>query len=97
MLDRGRSGLIDCSVLEGMQRADIWIDIDTAEFVYETHDMAQFALLQIAEVFSRGLTIANCEVCGAYMTPSRNTRAYCGDTCRKRANREKKVTSFSRL
>jgi len=83
-----RTGLLSCTHLEWMQHADLFIDLDTKEFVYETSDMAQFALLQIADVISRGLTLANCEVCGAYMTPSRKTRSYCGGTCRKRAGRQ---------
>jgi hypothetical protein len=97
MLDGKRTGLLPCTHLEWMQHAYIFIDLDTKEFVYETSDMTQFALLQIADVISRGLTLANCDVCGAYMTPSRSTRAYCGGTCRKRANRQKTSPAFRDL
>lgn len=95
ILDGGRTGLMECGLFEGMERAPtVLVDLVTAELVCEAREVTQFALLQIADVFSRGLTITNCEVCGAYMTPSRNTRTYCGNTCRKRANREKTSPAF---
>jgi hypothetical protein len=77
------------SLLECPQDAwhQVSLDLATGELVVDAKYLYDFIFLQIADVFSRGLRIKNCDHCGGYMTPSRNTRAYCGDTCRKRAQR----------
>jgi hypothetical protein len=85
ILERGRQASAESP---GSSTYILHIDLETRELILEARNINDFIFLQIADVFSRGLTITNCEECGAYMTPSRNTRAYCGDTCRKRAHRD---------
>jgi hypothetical protein len=67
----------------------VHLNLITKELVIEAKLLSDFVYLQIMQVFSQGMTITNCEECGAYMMPSRSTRAYCNDLCRKRANRAK--------
>jgi hypothetical protein len=89
LIDGAREGLFDCSEIPGPANWRIEVDLATGELVVETRSLYNFVLLQVADVFSRGQTITNCEQCGAYMTPSRNTKAYCSDACRQKAHRAK--------
>jgi hypothetical protein len=66
---------------------NVYIDMDSGELILEPDTLHDFIFLQIADVFSRGMTFKTCERCGAFMTPSRNTRIYCGNTCAKSASR----------
>ena len=65
------------------------LDLATGELVVEARTLYSFIFLQIADVFSSGQRIANCEVCSAFMTPSRSTRKHCSDACRQMAHRSK--------
>jgi hypothetical protein len=85
-MDSGHKGLLECPKFASYR---VHIDLATGEFVADAKRLYDFIFLQIADVFSRGLKITNCEECGAYMTPSRSTRRYCGNTCVKKAERDK--------
>lgn len=67
----------------------VHMNIKTKELGVEANSILDFVYLQIIQVFCLGLTIRNCEECGAYMTASRTTRKLCSDACRQKAHRAK--------
>ena len=73
----------------------VHIKLETRQLEIETRSLPDFIHLQIAQIYSLGLTIANCDECGAYMMPSCKTRKHCSDACRQRAHRMKSLRHHS--
>jgi hypothetical protein len=84
---RSQKPFLRCPDEFGKAKYLVHMDLDRGELVIETSKLYGFIYLQIADIFSRGLIIKNCDLCGAYMTPSRSTRKHCSDACRQKAHR----------
>jgi hypothetical protein len=68
---------------------EIQVDLASNRLKVTTNSARAFAWLQLAYALTCGLKFANCEECGAFMIPRRNTRQRCGGACNKRAERDR--------